>query len=259
MQSGFGGPGGDVEDGGRLRERQADVEVEDEDGALVDGQAAQLALETVALDEGRRLVGRSDRLPVGRRWNFDQRASLLTTSRDVAGSNREPVEPGVPRFRVAEGAQASPGRDERILDRILGPIPVTENEGGDGVLTRRRRVHQVGERLVVAPDRPFHELSLHATTGRVRRIRSHSPLISVCRTPKRFPGRAQNLDIQPALRRNGWPSRRASRRAGVPRVDRQVDHRGQLVLARPGDRLGVLAASGMRSSRRAGPSPGSGS
>ena len=36
------------------------------------------------------------------------------------------------------------------------------------------RSHQDGERLVVAPDRPFHELSLHATTGLARRIWSHS-------------------------------------------------------------------------------------
>ena len=57
MQSGLRCPGGDVEDGGRLRERQADVEMEDEDGALVDRQSAELALEAVALGEGRGVVG----------------------------------------------------------------------------------------------------------------------------------------------------------------------------------------------------------
>ena len=37
--------------------------------------------------------------------------------------------------------------------------------------------------------------------------------------------------------------------------DAEVDHRGELVLAGPGDRLGVLAATGMRSTSGVGPAP----
>ena len=49
MQPGLGGPDRDVEDVGRLGERQVEVEVEHDDRALVDGQAAELPLDAVAL------------------------------------------------------------------------------------------------------------------------------------------------------------------------------------------------------------------
>ena len=51
VEPGLGGPDGDVEDVGRLRERQVEVEVQHDDRALVDGQPAELPLEAVALGD----------------------------------------------------------------------------------------------------------------------------------------------------------------------------------------------------------------
>ncbi len=126
------------------------------------GRRSQQPLETVAF---RRASPSASVGPAGS-WSgvtcsSTRRPSTLTPRRLVAGPDGESMEPGVPRVGVAERAHAPPGGDERFLHRVLGAVPVAEDEGGDGVLARRRRSHQAGERLEVAPDRPFHELSLH--------------------------------------------------------------------------------------------------
>ena len=62
MQPGLGCPGRDVEDDGRLRERQPDVEVQDEDGPLVDREPIQFPLETVTFRQRRLFVYGASRL-----------------------------------------------------------------------------------------------------------------------------------------------------------------------------------------------------
>ena len=55
-------------------------------------------------------------------------------SRLEAGSDRESMEPGIPGIRVPERTHALPGGHECLLDRILGTVPVAEDERGDSVL-----------------------------------------------------------------------------------------------------------------------------
>ena len=134
VQSGLGGPVRDVKDVGRLSEGQADIEMQHDDGALIDGQASQQPLETVAFREHHRRVRHTRRLPVGRHVQLDQVSSTLTPGRLVTGTDRESTEPGFPRVGVAQRAHALPGGYERFLHRVLGAVPVTKDEGGDGVL-----------------------------------------------------------------------------------------------------------------------------
>ena len=114
---------------------------------------------------------------VGRHVQLDQVPTPFLACHAVAGAHGQPMQPGIPRSRVTDGTHVPPGRDERFLDRVLGAVPIAQDEGGDGIQPADRRSRQDGERVVVAQDRPFHELSLHATTGLVRRIRPHSYLM----------------------------------------------------------------------------------
>ena len=71
------------------------------------------------------------------------------------------------------------------------------------------------------------------------------------------------LDRSSAPSRNAARPRRSisasfSAPPALVEPDAEVDHRGQLVLAGPRDRLGSLASTGMPSTSRPGPAPGSG-
>ena len=107
MQAGLGGPDGDVEDVGRLCERQAEVEVQHDDRALVDGQAARARRSRRS--RSARAVGASGAPPApGRASRAARRrcGAVLTAGRRVAGPHGEAMEPGIPRVGVAERAQS---------------------------------------------------------------------------------------------------------------------------------------------------------
>ena len=76
MEPGLRGPGRDVEDLGRLGERQVEVEVEDHHGSLVDRKSTQLASEPVALGDGQGEVEFGRRLSVGHHVQLDHGPAL---------------------------------------------------------------------------------------------------------------------------------------------------------------------------------------
>ncbi len=170
MQPGLGGPGGDIEDDRHLGQRQVEVEVQHHHGPLIDGQATQLSLETIAFGQPHRHVRGLRWFLVGRHVQLDQVPAPFLACHLVAGAHGQAMEPGIPRFGVTDGTHVPPGRDERFLDRVLSTVPIAQDEGRDGIQSADRRSRQDGERVVVARSRPFHELSLHATTGLARRI-----------------------------------------------------------------------------------------
>ena len=135
--------------------------VQDDDGSLVDRQAVERALDPVPIRQRGRRVFDCDRFDVGHHVQLDESPALVAADLVEAGPDREAMQPGIPRVGVTERAQPLPGRDERLLDRVLGAVPSRRIERGDGVLARCGRPHQVGEGIPVAPDRPLHERSLH--------------------------------------------------------------------------------------------------
>ena len=81
-----------------------------------------------------------------------------------------------PRFEpigIAQPPQVPPGPDERLLDGILCPFGIAEDESSGRVQAIDRGACEHGKGVMIAPLRPFHEVSLHAAhrLGRDRRPR----------------------------------------------------------------------------------------
>ena len=166
LQPGLCGPGGNVEDVGDIGQWQVEVEVEDHDRALIDGQPPELAAEPISLHHVRREVdlGR-EAILVGHEVDLGQVPAPVRPSQPITGADGEPVQPGVPCLGIAKSANVAPGQHERLLDRVLGAIRIPEDELGGAMQTASRRTHQLGECLVIAVPGSLHELDLHLVTA----------------------------------------------------------------------------------------------
>ena len=118
---------------GDLRQTQAQVVMHDEDGPLLDRQAAEAALQLVAV--GLIAAARSPRPARSRRQQRAPPRTRLRRRRDsvVAGVDEQAVEPGVAAVDVAQPPQPAPGPDEALLDRVLAAVAVTQDALGEGV------------------------------------------------------------------------------------------------------------------------------
>ena len=67
-----------------------------------------------------------------------------------AGTDEQPVEPGVEAIGVAQRGQITPGPDERVLDGVLGLFRVPEDEPGGGIQPGDRGACQLGEGVMIA-------------------------------------------------------------------------------------------------------------
>ena len=150
---------GDPEDEARLRGGQPDVKVQDQDRALLDGEPPKAAFDLIAIGE----IGR----PIA-----DRRVGLVERVREdapptvsvcfpVTRPHEETMEPPIPRSGIAQGADVSPGQDERFLDRILGAVGIPEDQRGDAVQATCRCLGQGGKGGVVSLTSPFDEVSIH--------------------------------------------------------------------------------------------------
>jgi len=141
--AGLGGPDRDIEDVGDILEGKISKETQDDDGPLLDRKTVEFAFQLVSADKvGNGIIG-SGRLDVGHHVQLDESPAIVTPHRPEAGANRESMEPCIERVGVAECAQSLPGRDERLLDRVLGAATVAEDEGGNSELASRGRVHKL--------------------------------------------------------------------------------------------------------------------
>ena len=108
------------------------------------------------------IVGRrSDVLADAVKWIGPQ-ASAVTA--DVgAGSDYQPVQPGVKSLDVAKRRQIAPCPHQCLLGRILGEFGIAEDETGDRVQPIDGAGGQDTEGLAVSASRPVDELRLHAS------------------------------------------------------------------------------------------------
>jgi hypothetical protein len=136
------------------------VEVQNEDRALFDAQAPEATLDLVAVSEARNGIVDRSGSPFHR--VIDPEAPATPVSLPVAAADDEAMEPRIPGLRITEGTHVSPGRDERVLDCVLGAVRIAEDERRDGVETIGRRFSQFGECGVIALLSPFDERSIHA-------------------------------------------------------------------------------------------------
>jgi len=164
------GSGRDPEDRRDLRSRQADVMGEDEHRPVLDGKGKEGAFDLVLVDQRRDVVGRVRAI---QREGWDdygppaRPADLIAT-----GPNEEAVEPGIEPLRFAQGAEVPPGPDERLLDRVLGGIPVAEDASRDRVQAVVRGGPERVKRLVIAPLCALDEIGDHSPSSVAARPRA---------------------------------------------------------------------------------------
>ena len=79
----------------------------------------------------------------------------------IAGSDRQAIEPGVPRVRITQRAQVPPGHQQCVLDGILGAVGIAKDEAGDAIQPAERCLHQLREGIEVPVPGQLDERSLH--------------------------------------------------------------------------------------------------
>ena len=101
---------------------------------------------------------------IGLQWHFDTPLTSGTPRDVVTGIDQEPVQPGVEPVRIPQGRQVEPGIDQRVLDRILGPAIVANDEPRNGVESADRRRREHGEGVAIACSSPDDDVPIHLTT-----------------------------------------------------------------------------------------------
>ena len=168
MEARFRGPQRDPHRCGGVRERQAEVVVKDDHGAVFRLEMADATLDQVAVGRGRLGVRHRERMDLG---ELDLDASALGRPELIAaGVEEEPVEPRLEAIGVAQAGQVPPAPDERLLDGVLRAVGIPEDESGRGVQSTDRGACQQGEGVMIALPRPLHEVSLHVALVSARPV-----------------------------------------------------------------------------------------
>ena len=135
--------------------------VNDQHGPEIDRQAAEAAVELVTDGDGVLRV-LSDLEIDGQQRQLGDPVAALGSRRPVARPDEDPVQPGVEAIRIAERPDVEPRGDERVLDRILGPIVIADDEPGHAEEALDRARSKLREGVVIAFPGPDDEVSLHA-------------------------------------------------------------------------------------------------
>ena len=156
----------DPERDGNLRQWQVEIVVKDDQGPRLRLEAAEAALELVAVvADGHTVV---DRRCVNRS-QFDIDAMPPEPARLIdTGADEQPMEPGVETIGAAQRGQVTPGSDERLLDGILGLVGIAQDEPGGSVQPEDRGACQRCEGVMIASPRSLHEFLLHHAPRRRR-------------------------------------------------------------------------------------------
>ena len=170
MESGLDGPDRDTECGRDLGQRQVEVEVQDDDEALILVEPPEPASDLVTGDRGDRVVGLRWQVDLGE-LDLDD-PTPVPPQLVVAGTDEQAVEPRLESIGVAEPWQIPPGADEGFLDGVLRPLGIADDEPGGRVHAPDRGACERFEGVMIAPLRPFHELTLHGGLDRTRARRS---------------------------------------------------------------------------------------
>ena len=71
------------------------------------------------------------------------------------------MKPGVEAPQVAQRGEVPPGSDERLLDGVLGPVGIAQDQPGGRVHALDRGARERGKGVMVASSRTLHEIQLH--------------------------------------------------------------------------------------------------
>ena len=161
METGRGGPVGDIEDLGHVPHGQVEVVVQHDDGPFLDVDACQLGQDPLAVGDVSRGISGSGSSGVGLHVQLDLGPPSLLLRIAIADTDEESADPGVPGVGITQRAQILPGGHEGILHSILGAIDVAKDEVGDTLQQRESRPHQLREGFEVSAPGSFDERSLH--------------------------------------------------------------------------------------------------
>ena len=103
--------------------------MEDQDGALLDGETPEGALELVAVVDGGVVVGPVHGLDGKKPDPF--RPAPATPGLGVAGIGQDPVQPGFEPLGVPQGAKLAPGGQQRGLDGIVSKVEIAKDPERD--------------------------------------------------------------------------------------------------------------------------------
>ena len=159
MEPGLGRPDRNAESSGHFDGREADVVAQDQHGSLRVGQASQAAFDLIPVGEISRPVALT-RLG-GDQDDLGTPPALVPADVGTA-ADKQPVEPRVEPFHVAQRRQVAPGSHEGVLGRILGELGVAQDVASDGVQSIDGTAGEHGEGLPVPASRLLDEDRLHA-------------------------------------------------------------------------------------------------
>jgi len=161
MQSGLGGPDGDIESVRDFREREPEVVVEDQHGSLLHGEATDPAVELVSIDDRMDVVRGEARL--GREGADVRRVATGLPSLLVARACQGAMEPRLESIWFTERSKVAPRADVRGLDSILGEIDVAQDPIRDADAAIAGGANQRFEGVLVASLRLLDQTSIHCS------------------------------------------------------------------------------------------------
>jgi hypothetical protein len=142
-----------------LGDGETEVVMEDQDGALLEGEPTEGPLEHVAVVDGQVVVGAVR--PRDRKDPHALGPTRATPGLGVAGVREDAMEPRLEAGRVTQGSELGPGRDQCGLDGVLRQVEIAEDPHRDPKAAVAHHARQGVERFRVAPLRLADQLLVH--------------------------------------------------------------------------------------------------
>ncbi len=204
MEPRLGGGQRDPQRRGGVRQRVAQVVVEDDERPVLGIEAGEGAFHQVPV--GEMAGGVAGRGNVDREDVHLDRASAAPAGLVEAGVHEQAVQPRVEPVGVAQAGQVAPGTDQGVLDSIARELRVPQDEAGGRVQPGRRRRGERGKGVVIASPCPLDELpSVHRLGPSAWAGREMRRVCRVWRRRKRFRFRSSPDEERPAANLTGAP------------------------------------------------------
>jgi hypothetical protein len=155
MQARLGGAQGNVEGGRDLGQGQADVDMQDDEGATLVVEPPEGGIERIALDNLVLEIARVAEI-LDRQLHLD-RAATFPAGKPETGAHGQAMRPGLEAIGIAKAGKIPPRPDQRLLDGIPGQLWIPKDEPGGPAEAPDQRAGEHGEGVMIAPLRALHE------------------------------------------------------------------------------------------------------
>src|SRR5262245_46862348 len=135
--------------------------MEHDDGPVSRFEAADARLDLIAIGGCRLFVRHRVGMDLSK-LDFDA-PTLVLAQLVPTGIQEQPMQPRLEPIDVAQCRKVPPASDERLLDGVLRTVGIAEDEASRGIQPADRGACEHGERVMIAPPRPLHEVPLHTS------------------------------------------------------------------------------------------------